>query len=89
MSISSRVAVKKFISKLSSRNKLKVEGRLRYISGIYNYNNGNYIQAKNDFLFSLCNSKLRFSLRSLCILAIIFFLKDDSYLIKWYDKFKE
>ena len=81
MSISSRVAVKEFLLKLSSRNKLKVEGRLKYISGIYNYRNGNYVQAKNDFLFSLRHSKLRFSFRSLLIL-MAFFLKKYLYLIK-------
>ena len=82
MSISSRVAVKEFLPKLSSRNKLKVEGRLRYISGIYNYSNGNYEKARNDLLFSLSHSKLRFSLRSFLVLAVIFFLKKYLYLIK-------
>jgi len=75
MSISSRVAVNEFLPKLSSRNKLKVEGRLRYISGIYNYNNGNYQKANNDLFFSLRHSNLRFSLRSFLVLAVIFFKK--------------
>ena len=53
MSLPIKYAIEEFLGILDNRQKIKVEARIRYISGRFCYLNFNYEKAKKEFLFVL------------------------------------
>ena len=73
MSIPSRNAVTEFMQFLTITENLKLEANLKYKTGKFNYQNKNFLKAKEDFAFVLKNGNNSIKLRSLILLIILFF----------------
>ena len=73
MSIPQRLVVKDFMHLFNNQQKLKLEAKLRYLSGSYCYLNKNYEKAKKDFKFVIRNGLLHLKLRSLLKLILMMF----------------
>ena len=73
MSLPYRQATYKFLSIINSKQKKKLESRIRYLSGRYNYLNFNYNKAKKDLLFTLRNGLIFFKLKALFMIFMIIF----------------
>jgi hypothetical protein len=58
MFVSDRCAVSEFVPNLSTQQKLKLEANIRYTKGCFNYLAGNYVEAKEDFWFTLRNGNV-------------------------------
>ena len=65
MSIPQRQAVKEFMHKFDTKQKLNLEVKFRYISGSYNHLKNNYTKAKEDFIFVIKNGEYNLKIRSL------------------------
>ena len=71
MSIPQKLAVKNFLHLFNNQQKLNLEVKLRYISGIYNFLNHNYKKAKNNFIFVIRNGMINLRIRSLIMIILI------------------
>ena len=77
LSIPHRHAVTEFMQILNDKQKLKLEVKLKYMSGNYNSQNNNYTKAKKDFMFVLKYGGVNLKLRSLLKTIIIIFKKNE------------
>ncbi len=73
MSIPSRNAVNEFMHFLTIKENLKLEANLKYKTGKFNYQNKNFLKAKENFAFVIKNGNNSLKLRSLILLIILFF----------------
>ncbi len=78
MSIPYRQATNKFLSIINGKQKKKLESRIKYLSGRYNYLIFNYEKAKKDLLYTLCYGSISFKLKALFMLLVII-LKSFKY----------
>jgi glycosyltransferase involved in cell wall biosynthesis len=72
MSLPSRKAISDFVDILTNEQRLRLEARLRYISGRFNYLAHNNKLAKLDLLFSLKHASLIIKIKSLFMLIFLF-----------------
>ena len=70
LSIPHKQAVVEFINLLNSKQRLKLEVKLKYMSACYNSSISNHIKAKKDFMFVIKNGSLNFKFRSLMKIII-------------------
>ena len=70
LSIPHRQAVVEFINLFNSQQRLKLEVKLKYMSGCYNSSISNHIKEKKDFMFVIKNGSFNFKLRSLVKIII-------------------
>ncbi len=73
MSLPVRHATYKFLSSLNSKQKIKLESNIRYLSGRFNYLNLNYKIAKKDLLFTLRYGLYYLKLRAFFMLFMMIF----------------
>ena len=71
MSVSARRAVAEFLPTLSQQQRLKLEAGLRYTKGRFNYLTGNYVEAKEDLLFSIRHGKLTLRMKASVFLFML------------------
>ena len=71
MSLSTRHAVTEFLGLLNPKQRLKLEGNLRYLSGRFSYLNFNFKHAKKDLLFVLKNSNISLRIRAFVMIIIM------------------
>ena len=71
MSATYREATNKFLSDLSSAQKIKLEANYKYISARYNFLQSNYKKSKNNLLFVLKNGSLELKIKSLLMFLLI------------------
>ena len=74
MSIPQRLVVKDFMHLFNNQQKLKLEAKLRYLSGNYCYLNKNYEKAKKDFIFVFKNGDINLKISAL-LKTIIMMIK--------------
>ena len=72
MSLSEKHATEEFIEILNKQQKLKLEARIRYSSGRFNYLNFNFEKAKKELMFVLKKGSINFKIRSLLMIINIF-----------------
>lgn len=70
MSIPQRQAIKEFMHKFNSGQKLNLEVKFRYISGSYNYLKNNYAKANEDLIFVMKNGEFNLKIRSIIKILI-------------------
>jgi len=73
LSIPHREAIIEFMMLFSSKQKLNLEVKLKYMSGNHSILINNYIKAKSDFFFVLKNGGINLKLRSLLKIILIIF----------------
>jgi len=73
MSIPQRLVVKDFMHLFNNKQKLRLEAKLRYLSGSYHYLNKNYEKAKKDFIFVLKNGDINLKISALLKTIITIF----------------
>jgi glycosyltransferase involved in cell wall biosynthesis len=74
MSLSYRAATDEFLSTLNNIQKIKLESRIRYLSGRFNYLNNDYLKAMKDLLYVIKNNK-NFLMFKAMIMILLIFLK--------------
>ena len=72
MSVPGKYAVKEFLGILNAQQELKLEARIRYNSGRFNYLNSNFEKAKKELLFVLKKGSIALKARSLLMIINIF-----------------
>jgi glycosyltransferase involved in cell wall biosynthesis len=72
MSIPVKLAVEEFLGILNKQQKLKLEARIRYTSGRFNYLNSNFEKAKKELLFVLKKGSIALKVRSILMIINIF-----------------
>lgn len=72
MSLPIKLAVKEFLGILNKQQKLKLEARIRYSSGRFNYLNSNFEKAKKELLFVLKKGSIALRVRSILMIVNIF-----------------
>jgi glycosyltransferase involved in cell wall biosynthesis len=72
MSLPTMYAVEEFLVILNKQQKLKLEARIRYISGRFNYLNFNFKKAKKELLFVAKKGSITLKFRSLLMIINIF-----------------
>ena len=65
LSIPHKEAVIEFMGFFNSKQKLKLDVKLKYMSGNFNFLNKNYDKAKNDFFFVIKNGEFDLKIRSI------------------------
>ena len=73
MSIPQRLVVKDFMHLFNNQQKLKLEAKLRYLSGSYHYLNKNYEKAKKDFIVVFKNADINLKISALLKLILMAF----------------
>ena len=71
MSIPTKYAIDEFIGILDNKQKIKLDARIRYISGRFSYLNFNYGKAKKELLFVLKNGPIVLKVLSLFMIINI------------------
>ena len=71
MSLPTKYAIEEFLGVLNNKQKIKLEARIRYISGRFSYLNFNYVKAKKELLFVLKKGSITLKLRSLLMIINI------------------
>ena len=71
MSATYRKATDKFLSDLSSAQKIKLEANYKYISARYDFLQSNFKKSKNNLLFVLKNGSLELKIKSLLMFLLI------------------
>ena len=71
MSLPTKYAIEEFLGILDNRQKIKVEARIRYISGRFCYLNFNYEKAKKELLFVLKKGSIALKVFSLFMIINI------------------
>ena len=72
MSLPKKLAVEEFLGILNKQQRLKLEARIRYTSGRFNYLNFNFEKAKKELLFVLKKGSITLKVRSLLMIINIF-----------------
>ena len=71
MSLPVRNVVRKFMSELNRKQKIKLEANLRYLSGRFYYLNHNFEKSKKDLFFTLCHGFIHLRFRALLMIFIM------------------